>query len=148
MATIEELVLQLTANTEKLQAELKTAVNSTTKATSQMQKAMDQFATESTKKTGMFEAALSSMAGFLGSQVIIGAFNKAVDAAKFLGDQLLEGVKASQAEEAALSSLNNSLAANGNFSKKTAKDLSEFAEAMEQSTKFEKDAIQIGRAHV
>jgi hypothetical protein len=80
--------------------------------------------------------------GTLGAEAVIKGFELVTDAAKELFDVIItDGVKAAIAEENAIATLNGTLAANGNYSKKASKDVIEFAEALEKTTKFSNDAV-------
>ncbi len=141
MATIEELVVQLTAETSSLRAELSSAAKATQANTDKMNDAIKSFSDNSTKNLTFFESALASMAGFLGSNVVTGAFNKLQDAAAFAFAQLAEGADAAMKEELALTRLSNSLAQSGNYSQKAAQDLAAFTSAMEEQTGVGDDVV-------
>lgn len=75
MATIDELVIELTAETKGLQSELKVAASAMKEATEQMQKSVAEFSKESSKDTDFFQEAFATMAGFISGEIVIGAFN-------------------------------------------------------------------------
>jgi hypothetical protein len=141
MATLEELVVQLVAETSGLRAELDKAAKSTATASDKMEKSIKEFTESSTKSLGFWETALANAAGFIGSQAVIGAFNALKDGAKFLADQFVEGAKAAIAEENALTRLANSLALTGQYSKETLSELTAFAGQMERQTGIADDVV-------
>lgn len=142
MAEIEELVIELSANTKDLQAQLKTATDAMKGATDQMSKSLVEFSNDSKKSTSVTQNAFSTMAGFIGGQVVIGAFKAVgaavVDMAKVL---ISDGIAAAIESENALNQLNASLQRTGQFSKETSDDLADFANSLENASKFQDDAI-------
>lgn len=141
MATLEELVVSLTAETAGLRAELNQATKTVQQSTDKMDKAVSEFSKNSSKNTSFFQTAMGTMAGFLASQVVLGAFGMVKDAAAFLGDQLLKGAAAANAEELALTKLANSLALSGQYSAAAMKDLQAFTGEMEQLTNIGDDVV-------
>lgn len=141
MATLEELVVQLTAETSQLKAELAGAAKAVQQNTDKMDKAVEAFSKNSSKQTGFFQTAMATMTGFIGSEIVLGAFNKVKEAAAFMADQFLEGVESARAEEVALTKLANSLALNGNYTTDAMKSLQEFCNQMEEQTNIADDVV-------
>jgi len=141
VATLEELVVQLTAETSGLRAELNGAAKATQQATEKMDAAVKSFSDNSSKNTNFFQTAMATATGFLGSQAVLGAFSLVKDAASAMADALIEGGQAAIAEEQALTRLNNSLALSGNFSAEAARGLQTFAGEMEELTNVGDDVV-------
>lgn len=93
---------------------------------------------EAQKETSFFQNTMSTMAGFIGGQAIIGAFNTAKDAVVgFMSDSINAATEA----QATMNSLNNALASAGHFSEKTAQSFKDLASEIQATTKFEDDAV-------
>ncbi len=141
MATLEELVVSLVAETSGLRAELDKATKATVSASDKMEKAVKDFTENSSKSLSFWESALATTTGFIGSQAVLGAFNMLKDGVKFVGEELLKGAESAIAEQNALTKLANSLALTGQYSQKTAADLAEFAGTMERQTGIADDVV-------
>jgi hypothetical protein len=131
MATLEELVVQLTAETAGLRAEMNAATKVVAGATEKMDKAVEEFSKNSSKNTSFFQQTMATMTGFLGSQAVLGTFGLLKDAAGALAGQLLEAGQEAMAEEQAFTRLATSLRLSGNYSKAAADDLADFSNEME-----------------
>lgn len=141
MATLEELVIQLTAETSQLKAELKTAVEVTKSSTDKMEKAIGDFSKNSSKDTSVFQQAMATMAGFVGGNIVVGAFNKVKEVAGFFKDELIKGAESAEKEELALTKLANSLALSGNYSESAMRSMQGFIGAMEEQTGIADDVV-------
>jgi len=131
MATLEEIVVQLTAETSQLRAEMSSATKATTAATKKMDDAIGEFSRNSAKSTSFMQQAFATMTGFLGSQAVLGAFNLAKDAIGALGAQIVDAGKEAAAEEQAFTRMATSLRLSGNYSKEAADGLVDFSNEME-----------------
>jgi len=118
--SLSELQTKATVNFKKIQSESEKAF-----AASQKQ------ATESLKKMEKGFDALKAVGvaaiGFIAGSAIINAFDKAVEAAS--------------REQDAVNQLNTALQLTGVYSQKTSKDLTEFADKLEETTKFSGEAV-------
>lgn len=141
MATLEELVVKLTADTEDLKAQLSTSTKITQKAANDMQKAISEFADKSSQKTSFFQSAMATMTGFLAGAAVQGAFRAVKEAAGFVADQLIEGVHAAEAQENAMIRLTVAMQATGKYTKTTAKEMDDFASQMEMTTGVADDLV-------
>jgi hypothetical protein len=141
MATLEELVVQLTAETASLRAEMAGATKAVQQSTDKMDKALKEFSENSNKNVSFAQQAMATFTGFLGSQAVLGAFNALKDAAGFMFAQLGEGAEAAMAQEAALRRLGQSLALAGNFSQEALTDLAGFTDEMEKLTGVGDDVV-------
>jgi len=141
MATLEELVVKLSADTDELKSQLMTATKITDKAAKDMQKAITEFSDKSSQKTTFFQTAMATMTGFLGGAAVQGAFNAVKDAASFLSGELIEGAKSAMAQEQALARLGNALNASGKYTQKAISDLGSFADEMERLTGINDDVV-------
>lgn len=141
MATLEELVVSLTAETTGLRAELANASKVTAKSMKDMEKAIQEFSEKSGSQVSFFQTAFATMTGFLGSQAVLAVVGAVKDAFGLLFDAMGEGIKASIAEENALKRLANSLAISGNYSREAMQGLQDFASAMEMSTGVADDVV-------
>lgn len=141
MASLEELVVTLVAETDKLRADLNAAAKATSQATNKMDDAIKSFTENSNKNLGFFETSVASMAGFLGSQAVLGVFGLVKDAIGFVADELVKGGEAAIAQEKNLTRLANSLALTGQYSKKALQDLKDFTDQMERETGIADDVV-------
>lgn len=106
-------------------------------------------ATSGSQAFAQFGSAFQVAEGFIAGSVIIGAFNVAKDAVLgFAKAMFVDGVKAAINEEEAMNRLNVSLAAAGKFSKSTSEEFGNFAEGLERTTRFQKDAILTSAAFI
>lgn len=131
MATLEEIVVQLTAETQQLRAEMASATKAVKDSTSKMDDAIQAFSDNSKKNTTFFQTAMATMTGFLGSQAVLGAFNALKGVAMELGNQLVEAGQEAMAEEQAFTRLATSLRLSGNYSKEAADGLADYAGELE-----------------
>lgn len=135
MANLEELVVSLVAETNGLRSELSKATKATTKATDKMDKAIGEFTSSSSKNMSIFEQAMATGIGVLGSQVILGAFTSMKDAAVDLFRTLIvDGVAAAQEHENAVQSMNQQLANAGQFSAAASKRIQSFSDELEKTS--------------
>lgn len=141
MATLEELVVQLTAETSQLRTEMASASKAVQANTEKMEKAVEEFSQDSSKSTSFFQQSMATMAGVLGSQVVLGAFGMVKDAAGALAGEFMKGVEAANAEELALTKLANSMALSGQYTSGAMKSLQDFASEMEAVTNVGDDVI-------
>lgn len=141
MATLEELVVSLTAETSSLRAEMSKAVKSTEDATSKMDEAIAAFSESSSKNVSFFESSMATMAGVLGSELVLGAFEKVKEIVGELINQFGEGVKAAAEEQDAFQKLANSLALVGHYSTEAMAGLQDFAEEVEKTTGIDNSLV-------
>lgn len=141
MATLEEIVVQLTAETGQLRAELKGASDAVVKSSDKMEKALKDFADGSKKNVSFAQQAFASFTGFLGSQAVIGAFNFLKNAAGDAFGVLLKGIDDAKKEEVALRQLATSMALAGTATKTSAQELSDFAGRMEDLSGIGDDVV-------
>lgn len=141
MATLEEIVVQLTAETSQLRAELKGASDAVVKSSDKMDKALKDFADNSKKSTTFAQQAFASFTGFLGSQAVIGAFNFLKGAAGDAFGVLLDGIEDAKREEVALRQLATSMALAGTATETSTKELAEFAGRMEDIAGIGDDVV-------
>jgi hypothetical protein len=141
MATIDELVVQIAADTAGLRAELKSGQDALVSTLAKMEKSTESFGKEGTKNLGVFEQAVATMAGVVGGQAVIAAFNQLKDAASFLFQTfIVDGVHAAIETQTALNNLSNALARNGNLLPGVAHSWEEFAQGIQETTVFSDDA--------
>jgi hypothetical protein len=131
MATLEEIVVQLTAETSGLRAEMQAASKSVEGATSKMDKAIEEFSKNSSKNTSFFQQTMATMTGFLASQAVTGAIGFLADGVKALASELVDAGQEAMAEEQAFTRLATSLRLSGNYSKEAADGLVSFSNEME-----------------
>jgi hypothetical protein len=141
MATLEEIVVQLSAETSALRAEMSNAAKVVQGSTQKMEDAVENFAKNSAKNTSFFQTSMATMAGFLGSQAVLGAFNLLKDAVSGLAGELIDAGKEAIAEEQAFTRLATSLRLSGNYSKEAADDLVDYSNAMESVAGVSADVI-------
>lgn len=142
MATLEEIVIQLTAETGQLRAEMASAAKAVKSNTDQMDKAVKAFSEAGSKNASVFQIAIGTMAGFIGSKVVTGAFHALVDIGKELIGSMIDGGAEAEKEQASLNVLANSLAATGHYSKEALQGLSDYAAEMEGLAMVNQDVIQ------
>jgi len=141
MATLEEIVVQLSAETSQLRSEMQNASKIVKDSTEKMANSVDQFSKNGSKSTSIFQTAIGTMSGFLGSQAVLGAFSYLKDAAGFLFAQLEEGISAANAQEDAMRRLGQSLALNGNYTEDALSKLMSFTDEMERLTGVGDDVV-------
>lgn len=141
MATLEELVVSLVAETSGLRAELSNAAKATEEATSKMDAAISEFSKASSEHMGFFETAMASAVGFLTSELAEKALEMAKEAFTEFIAKLEEGVVAAEKQEQAFVRLANSMAITGQYSQEGQKGLQEFTEEMEKLTGVQHTAI-------
>lgn len=142
MATLEELVVKLSADTAELRAELKNAAGVVQKSTKDMQSSIDELSKGSKNNTEGMSKGWETFVGFLGSQVVIGAFNAVKDVASQLFDVLVvDGVKSAIASEESLNKLANALGRTSSQTNGTIQEWDAWANALESTTRFQDDAI-------
>lgn len=141
MATLEEIVVQLTAETKQLQAEMKAATGAVQGSTEKMEKAIKEFSDNSSKKTSFFQQSMATMTGFLASSAVLGAFGALKSAVGFATDALIEGADSAMKEEEALTRLASSLKLSGQYSKTAMDGLAGFAGKMEELTGVGDDVV-------
>jgi hypothetical protein len=141
MATLEEIVVQLSAETSQLRAEMQNASKIVKDSTEKMASSVDKFSKDGSKSTSVFQTAIGTMTGFLGSQAVLGAFGYLKDAAGFLFTQLEEGISAANAQEDAMRRLGQSLALNGNYTEDALTKLMAFTDEMERITGVGDDVV-------
>lgn len=89
-----------------------------------------------------FNGAFDVFAGTLTSNALIGGIKGLTSAAASLFETLVsDGIKAAIAQEDALNKLNTALVITGKYSAEASAELEEFASFMQQTTKFEDDAV-------
>lgn len=141
MAKIDELVVELVAESSKLRSDLKSATAATEQASADMQKAMKEFSQNSSKDVSFFESTMSTMAGMLGSSAIQGAFSKVVDLGKYLAGSIIEGAKAAAESEKELVKLANALTLTGKYSQSAMAQLEGYIDAQSKLTGVSGEAI-------
>lgn len=142
MANLEELVVEISADTKSLIAELKASTQATQQATQAMTKSVEEFSKNSSNNVGFFQSAMSTMAGVVGGELVIGALKTVKDAVIGLANTMItEGVAGAVAQQDAQNQLNQALARTGQYSKATADDMAAFASQIQATTKYEDDAI-------
>jgi hypothetical protein len=104
--------------------------------------AVDDFGERGKGALEKFNGAFEVFKGNIAAEAVIAGFEKLVEVGKeFFNILIVEGVAAAQKQEDALNKLNLALAASGQFSKATSKDLEEFAQGLQRTTKFSDDAV-------
>lgn len=141
MATLEEIVVQLTAETAGLKAELNSANKTLVQATGKMDKAIEEFSKSSSKNVSFFQNAMATMTGFLAGNAVMGAFNALKDVVGSVSGALLDGAQSALAEEQALTRLSSSLRQTGQFSQEALTSLADFAGEMETLTGVGDDVV-------
>jgi hypothetical protein len=131
MATLEELVIQLSADTKALQADMKSAVQVMEKSTDQMKKSVEEFAKDGAKSTSFFQSAMATMAGYVSGQAVIGALNSLKTA---LVDLVQDGIQGAVEAQEAYVSFANALVRAGTDSDDAAEKFKNFADEMQNLT--------------
>ena len=141
MAKLDELVIQLTAETSQLRAELQGAAKATQAATAKMEDAIKSFSENSAKSASFFQTSMATAVGFIGSQAVLGAFNALKSAASAMFGELVKGAESANAQEVAFQRLANSMALTGQYTQESQKDLESFSNEMENMTGVSDDVI-------
>jgi len=141
MATLEELVVSLVAETSQLRAELDRATKATIDSTGKMDDAIKAFSENSGKNLSFFETSMATMTGFLASEAVLGAFGLLKDAVSFVGAELVKGGESAAKQETAFLKLANSLALSGQYTTEAQKSLQDFTNTMEAETGIADDVV-------
>lgn len=142
MATIEELVVTLSAETSGLRSELKAAQVSLEKSTNSMTKAVDSFAKDGAKSTSFFQNAFATMAGYVGGVAVTSLISGTTDLFKSLFQNLIvDGVKAASDTQVAMNNLLNAVARTGQSVSGASKEFADFAGELQNTTKYGDDAV-------
>jgi len=104
--------------------------------------AVEDFEKRSTKSLGNFNSAFETFKGVVAGELVVHAFEKMADAAvEFFRELVVEGIKSAEEYEVSLNRLNVALASNGNFSKAASKSFEEYASHIQNTTKYNDDAV-------
>lgn len=101
---------------------------------SDLQRSLDAFAKDTTKKTKEVEKSFVSL------ETVVGTLAATFAAFKLAGF-LKDSIQAASEQEDAINKLNIALANSGQFTEEASKDFQEFAAAIQETTKFSDDAI-------
>lgn len=142
MANLEELVVQLTAETSGLRAELASAARTSKESIDKIQGSLDDLSKNSQKNLGFFQASLAHLAGELASHAIEKGLELIKEGLEFVIEKIGEGVEAAARQETALQNLANAMALTGHYSTEAQKGLKEFADEMEATTNVADDVIE------
>lgn len=136
MATeLEELVIKLTADTDGLRGELKSATQTLIKSTQSMEKSVSDFSKNSAKDVGFFQGSMATMAGFIGGQVVLGAIQAVSTAVIDLAQSMLvDGVKGAMETEAAMNRLATQMRLTGDYSESAIEQFKNLADSLERTT--------------
>lgn len=141
MAKLDELVIELTAETSKLRSQLKKASNITDKATDTMKKSVGDMAKNSGQSVSKMDMAFASFAGNLAANLATGALTMFKNAVGELFTQFKEGIDDAANQEKAFIRLANSMQLAGTYSRESQKDLQNFSFEMEALTGIGDDVI-------
>lgn len=137
MATIDELIIELSAENKQLLDALKESSDATQKSSDAMMKALDELAGKGDDSTKHLSESWAVMAGVLGADAV-------VEAVKLFGEifkeVVEEGVEGAIRYEDALHGLNNALSLTGNFSNEGSKDLEDYAKHLADTTIYSDEA--------
>lgn len=137
MANLEELVIELSAETKQLQADMKAAIQIMEKSTNEMQKSIEGMAKDGAKDSSFLQNAFASMTGYLGSQAVLAAIGTAKDAIVGLFNDGIEGAIEAQSAFVAFS---QALINSGNYSEEAANKFRDFADAQQNLTGISAEA--------
>ncbi len=130
---LDELAVQLIAEVTEYNANMAAAISSTEKATEKMTDAVDSFSKDSEKSLSFFDQAMATTVGFLASNVVLGAFDKLKESAKFAFGELNDGINSAAATEVAFQRLANSLALNGTYTTQSMMALQEYSKVLQDT---------------
>lgn len=100
------------------------------------------FSDEGSQHLSKFSAAYEVFKGSLAAEAVTKGFELVTDAAKELYNVLIsEGVKAAEEQENAVNALNQALVASGKFSREASLGIQQFAQEMQETTKFADNAV-------
>jgi hypothetical protein len=138
MATLEELVIQLSADTKNLQAEMKSASNILDKSTHEMKKSIEDLSKNGAKSTSFLQQAFATMSGFIGGQAVIGAIQSVRST---LVEMFKDGIKDAIEAQQVFVNFSNSLIRIGKYTSESANEFKEFAESIEHTTGVTAEAV-------
>jgi len=142
LATIDELVIELSADTKELQTQMKSASQMMAKSMADMQKSVEEMSKNGAKNTSFFQKSMETMTGFISGNVVLGAFQAVGNAAlSFFKTLTVDGIKAAIETETALNDLVQAMTRQGTATKNTRKEMEDFASAMQEVSIFGDDAV-------
>ena len=137
MANLEELVIQLSADTKDLQTQMKSAVQMMEKSTNEMQKSVEEMSKNGSKDVSFLQNAFGTMAGFIGGQTVLSAITSLKDTLSELFKDGIHGAIEAQTNFVAFS---QALINTGNYSEKAATQFRDFADAQQNLTGISAEA--------
>lgn len=140
--TLEELVVKLEAENKGFMTAMAQSQKATQQAMEGMAKAIEGMAAKSEKELTFFQTAMANMTGFLASNLVMGAFDMAKDAASALFNVLLvDGVKGAAEAQDAVNRLNASLGLAGSYSEDASNSFQKMANGIERTTGISADLV-------
>ena len=132
----DRLIIEVVAESGKAVVNLKKA-----------EQAVETFSKNGNKSLSQFSGAFNSFIGNLASDLVQKGFAAVTKAASSLFNTfVVDGVRAAQAQEAAVTDLNSALQSAGTFSQEASQDIQEFANALQASTTIGDEAVLQGVA--
>lgn len=141
MATLEELVVTLTAENKQLIASMNESLKVTSASSKAMEDAVTKFTEQGSKNTSKFGDVMTVFAGTTMANLAVKAFEMVGSAVGSFVGFMEEGIAASIAQEQAMTKLANSMAVSGQWTDKTAGEMSKFIDEMEASTGVADDVV-------
>ena len=142
MATLEELVVELRAETSQLRAELKKASKSVDDSTKDIRKDLEGLRKDTNKNLSLAKVAFANFAGFIARDVVNGAFRLLASASReAFRTFVTEGVEAANVQQDALNDVARAFAQVGEFSQAAIKDAQDFASALQRQSTTGDEAV-------
>jgi len=140
--TLEELVVKLEADNKAFIAQMQQGQKAVTDSLGKIETAIKETSEQGQKDTSALQGAFATMAGFIGGQAVIGAFNFVKESAAALFESLvIGGVEASSESINAFNKLQVALAQTGQLTGTVAQDFAAYAGEIQKTTKFGDDAV-------
>lgn len=141
MATIEELLVKISADVEGLNKGLADSQAAVKRSTDKMTQLTASFSAKSSKNIGIFETAMGTMGGFIAGSAVTGAFSVLKSAASGMYDVLKDGINEARQTESAMARLAAAMRMAGTGGMGAAREFKTFADSLEEVYLVEGDAI-------
>lgn len=139
---LEELLVQIKADTSQLVSGLKDAQAAVSDSSKQMTAALGDMSKGASGSMSALQSVFATMAAVFGGDELSKAVGAIEDAFKQLFNLFVtDGVKGAMAQEDAINLLNNAMARAGQYSQEASSGFVEFADEMQKVTKFSNDQI-------
>jgi len=140
--TLEELVVKIQADSSELQKGMQEAMRVSADSSAKIAASLDAMSQKGGKSVSSLQRIAETAFGFIGGQAIIGGIRATTGAVTDLfKSMVVDGVAGASASEAEVTRLNYALAQAGHYSRGASQSIQDFANELQNATKYENDAI-------